>query len=484
MKILNIRNLIITVIGAAFIASVPLFVYARVPNDPSLNQIGGLELLQLPQAWDITQGTSNVVVAVIDAGVDINNPDLAENIWTNPSERIDGIDNDGDTYIDDVHGWNFVDNNNDVRPRSAGSATSTSRVGINHGSVIAGIIGAVGNNGIGGSGVNWHVKLMPLKILDDRGDGDTDLAVKAIDYAIQKKANIINLSFVGPTPSLDFIQAVRRAYRAGILVVAAGGNGSEGAVGVNLDNIPQYPVCFDDPLKEENWVIGVAALDARGLLAPFSNYGSRCIDLSAPGYRLPSTELYDPSTGRSEIYGGSWSGTSIAAPFVSGVAALVKSVQPAWGPDQIRKAILSTVDPIPGNVNHDAGLGSVNAYKAVRYAKQGGDGGLPTGFYIAPVKTARGTIAHIFDTQFKEIKSATISPLSVNAKIVTADFDNAGIAQIVAAVPDRKGSLVRIFQRDGKFIREFRPFGSAERGDMSIVSVDVNGDGADELFIG
>ncbi|MDQ5931782.1 MAG: thermitase, partial [Patescibacteria group bacterium] len=194
----------------------PSVVLALVPNDPQLNLKGGVESLQLPQAWDITQGSSDVIVAVIDAGVDISNSDLTENIWLNPKEQSDGVDNDGNGLIDDVRGWNFVKNNGDVRPIAA--AGETSRIGLNHGSVIAGIIGAVGNNGVGGAGVNWRVKILPLKILDERGEGDTDLAVKAIDYAIQKKASIINLSFVGPTPSLDFIQAVRRAYRAGILV--------------------------------------------------------------------------------------------------------------------------------------------------------------------------------------------------------------------------------------------------------------------------
>lgn len=453
-----------------------------VPNDPQLNLNGGVELLQLPQAWDISQGTSDVVIAVIDAGVDITNPDLIDNIWLNPSEKADGVDNDGNGFVDDIHGWNFVKNNGDVRPSQADPHAS--KIGLNHGTVIAGIIAAAGNNGKGGAGINWHAKIMPLKILDDRGDGDTDLAVKAIDYAIQKKVNIINLSFVGPTPSLDFIQAVRRAYRAGILVVAAAGNAAEGQTGTNLNMSPQYPVCFDDPLKEENWVIGVAALDDQGLLAPFSNFGNKCVDLAAPGFRLPSTIFYDPSIPASEIYGGTWSGTSIAAPFVTGVAALVKGVQPTWGPDEIRKALLSSVDPIPGNAAHDAGLGSINAFKAVQYAKQGGDGGLPEGFYVAPVKTARGIVAHMFDTKFNETKNFIVAPVNAGEiRLTSADTQGSGVAQIAATVPNSKGSLVRIFQRDGKLMREFRPFGKSERGAMSISALDLDGDGAEELIV-
>lgn len=461
----------------------PSVVLALVPNDPQLNLKSGVESLQLPQAWDITQGSSDVIVAVIDAGVDISNSDLTENIWLNPKEQSDGVDNDGNGLIDDVRGWNFVKNNGDVRPIA--SAGETSRIGLNHGSVIAGIIGAVGNNGVGGAGVNWRVKILPLKILDERGEGDTDLAVKAIDYAIQKKASIINLSFVGPTPSLDFIQAVRRAYRAGILVIAAAGNAPEGQSGTNLNDQPQYPVCFDDPLKEENWVIGVAALSEDGQLAPFSNYGSKCIDISAPGARIPSTVLFDPASGNNEIYGGGWSGTSIAAPFVSGVAALVKSIQPKWGPDEIRKALLDTVDPVPGNTTRAAGLGSVNAYKAVRYAEHGGDGGLESGFYIAPVKTSRGIVAHVLDSQFKQTKSFVVAPVgTADVQITTGDIQASGVSQIIAATSNSKGSLVRIFQRDGKLMKEFRPFDNKERGALSVFSTDLDGNGSDETIVG
>ena len=457
-------------------------VFAMVTNDPQLNLVGGVETIQLPQAWDITQGSSDVVVAVIDAGVDISNPDLINNIWLNPNEKSDAADNDGNGLVDDIHGWNFVKNNGDVRPSP--TSANASRIGLNHGSVIAGIIGAEGNNGIGGAGVSWHVKIIPLKILDERGDGDTDLAVKAIDYAIQKKANIINLSFVGPTPSLDFIQAVRRAYRAGILVVAAAGNAPEGGSGTNLNFVPQYPVCFDDPLKEENWVLGVAALTDLGALAPFSNFGSKCIDVAAPGFRLPSTMLFDPPSGNTEIYGGAWSGTSVAAPFVSGVAALIKSIQPTWGPDEIRKAILNTVDPIPGNTDHAAGLGSINAFKAAQYARQGGDGGLPEGFYVASVTTSRGVVAHILNTQFDEIKNFIVGPARAGEiHVVTADLHASGVAQIVATVPDRRGSLVRTFQRDGKLLKEFRPFGTRERGPLSIAILDIDSDGFDELVV-
>lgn len=456
---------------------------ARIPNDAQWTQDGSMPLIHLPDAWDYTTGTSNVTVAVIDTGIDIANPDLIDNIWTNPQDKPDGIDNDKNGYIDDVHGWNFFNDNADVRPDPTGNST---RIGVNHGTVVAGIIGASGDNGIGSAGVNWHVRLMPLKILDNNGDGDSDLAVKAIDYAIQKKVDIINLSFVGPTPSLNFIQAIRRAYRAGILVVAAGGNAPEGGKGSNLNNIPQYPVCFDDPLKEENWVFGVGALNDAGILAAFSNFGDHCIDISAPGSHIASTVYFDPGQGYRDVYGGSWSGTSIAAPFVSGVAALVKSIQPTWGPDEIRKAILINSDPIPGNDTRAAGGGSLNALKTVRYALQGGDGGLPAGVFLNVTQTKTGAAIHVIDSAFKDTKTFPVSTKRVSGAInvTSADINGTGVANIIATVPDAQGTYIKIFQRDGKLIRQFRPFGAKVRGALSIEARDLHQNGRESILIG
>lgn len=457
-------------------------VYALTPSDPQWSEAHGIAQLQLPAAWDVTQGSHSVIVAVIDTGVSIDNPDIAPNVWTNPLEKDNGLDNDHDGFVGDMHGWNFIDNTPDVLPHAT---SSSARVGLNHGTVVAGIIGGVGNNNIGSAGVNWRVQIMPLKILDDQGDGDSDTAVKAIDYAIAHKADIINLSFVGTTPSLNFIQAIRRAYRAGILVVAAAGNGAESSAGTNLDVDPQYPVCFDDPLKEENWVIGVGALDENGLPAAFSNYGARCVDISAPGRHIPSTVMYDPTKGADGIFGGSWSGTSVAAPFVSGAAALIKSVQPTWGPDEIRKALLDSIDPIPGNDDLRAGRGSLNVAKAIRYATHGGDGGVPDGVFVGIDRRGGQLFAKVLDASFKEVHTFPLATrvAAQNVHVVTADLSGSGVANLVVAVPDRAGSLIKIFQRDGKLLRTFRPFGTKERGALQLVSYDVNGDGNDELIV-
>lgn len=457
----------------------PAFVFALQPNDPLWKEDNAVDLLHLPEVWEKTQGSREVVVAVIDTGIDMTNPEISENIWSNPMEQFDGADNDNDGNIDDLNGWNFVENNGNVRPRA--TATSTTKIGMNHGTVVAGIIGAQGNNFLGGAGVAWRVKIMPLKILNEHGDGDSDLAVKAIDYAIKHKADIINLSFVGPTPSLNFIQAIRRAYRAGITVIAAAGNAPEHGVGVNLNMFPQYPVCFDDPLKEENWVIGVAALGANGLLGAFSNHGSKCVDIAAPGYKIPSTLFFEPAHNAPDVFGGAWSGTSVAAPFVTGVAVLIKSIQPAWGPDEIRKALIETSDPIPGNDTLAAGRGSVNALKAVDYALHGGASGSRSAV-AGIVYTKQGATLITYDETLKETRRILIARGKVaGASALVADVDGSGATPFVVAYTDAKGPLIKILQQDGTLIKEVRPFGRV-RGAVHIAVADVDRDGASEII--
>ena len=241
---------------------------AVIPNDPDYPLQTQFPQIGAPAAWDTRTDASSVVVAVLDSGVDITNPDLTANIWANAKEIAgDTLDNDGNGFVDDVQGWNFIENSNDSRPQLSAGATVA---GLNHGTVIAGIIGAQGNNGVAGTGVAWNAKILPVRVLDSTGSGSTVTVAQGIAYAVKAGADIINLSFVGSGVSPTLAAAIVEAQTAGVLIVAAAGNEN-----LDLDVTPQYPACYDG-------VLGIASVDSNDVKSSFSNYGS-CIDLVAPG---------------------------------------------------------------------------------------------------------------------------------------------------------------------------------------------------------
>lgn len=270
-----------------------------VSSDPSNSDLYGMGLIGAPQAWDISTGNANNVVAVIDTGVDYNHPDLAANIWTNPAEIAgNGIDDDGNGWIDDVHGINAYNNSGNPFDDNG------------HGTHVSGTIGAVGNNSLGVVGVNWNVKIMGLKFLGAGGGGSIFGAIKAIDYMIDAKSRyglnlkVANNSWGGAGYSKALEDAILRAHEAGIIFVAAAGND-----GISNDLAPSYPANYDLPN-----VISVAAVDSSQSLASFSNYGS-VVDIAAPGAAILST-----------LPGGNYaklSGTSMATPHVAGALALL-----------------------------------------------------------------------------------------------------------------------------------------------------------------
>ncbi len=363
---------VITVFFTVVILLYPsLFVSAKTPNDPNYslqepfyNQIGA------PAAWDYTTGTSSVVVAVIDTGVDILHPDLKENIWQNLKEIPDnGFDDDGNGYVDDTHGWNFVENNNDVGISAINEGDDSGAV--NHGTVLAGLIGAVGDNNFLGTGLNWHIKIMPLRAIDSNGGGSLKDVAKAINYAVNNGANIISISFVGDTDNFSLQESLNRARQKGVLVVAAAGNNRNDGTGTdNLSKMEQYPICADFG-DSEDWILGVTSVDKNDKLSEFANYGS-CVDISAPGEYIFSTQRYAPQyTQYSKNFGGPWFGSSFSAPLVAGAAALVKSARPDWGAKDIILDLLATADDIDGlNPGYagQIGYGRLNVGRAVARA--------------------------------------------------------------------------------------------------------------------
>ncbi len=312
-------------------------------NDPYLDKQWYLNKININGAWAKNSGSPSTVIAILDTGVDIDHPDLKDNIWINKGEIInDGIDNDGNIYVDDVYGWDFVAGDNNPRPDF--KEWWFTKEGINHGTIIAGIAAAVGNNARGIAGVAWEAKIMPVRVLDSAGQGDVLTVVEGIDYAVEKGADVINLSFIGTGFSKSLFLALERAYKAGIVVVAAVGN--QQAEGGNLDEEPLYPVCYYGG-EGENIVIGVAATDKEDKKTIFSNFGTKCVDLAAPGVDFWSTVAYNPGEPDfDEYYSGGWSGSSVAAPLVSGTAALIKSINPKLGASEIRSLLTANTDKI------------------------------------------------------------------------------------------------------------------------------------------
>jgi len=334
------------------------------PNDIYYPRQWYLPQIGAPLAWEKTTGSPDVVIAVIDTGVDTDHPDLRNNIWRNPSEiENDGIDNDKNGFIDDTHGWDFIDHTNDPRPSAVPPFSITA---LNHGTIVSGIIAAAGNNVEGIAGIAWRSRIMPLRVLDQRGQGDVSNVANAVDYAVKNGADIINLSFVGVGYSQALYNSLRRAYDSGVLIIVAAGN-SISFVDGDLEKTPRYPVCFDAKDKE-NWIVGVTATDTLDQRLNTANYGGDCVDIAAPGTMFFGAQVFDLKKGLSEPYGGSWSGTSVAAPVVSGVAALIMASDSTLTNKQIIKILLNSADPINfGNFDlaSKLGKGRVNVSRAL-----------------------------------------------------------------------------------------------------------------------
>lgn len=336
----------------------PNYMYYRqaTPDDPLFSQLWGMNQaanndIDAPEAWDIYTGDPNYRVAIIDTGIDFNHPDLQGNIWVNPGETPnDGIDNDGNGYIDDVSGWDFTGTglgtkfaNGDNNPQD----------GDGHGTHVAGTIAGKGNNAVGVAGVVWGAKIVPLKFLDDTGSGSTANAILAVDYCRINGIKLSNNSWGGGGSSTALRTAISNVGAADHLFVAAAGNSAW-----NIDGIlKSYPASYN--LANQ---INVAATTSTGTMASFSNYGLTSVHVGAPGNAIVST--YSTTVVGSTGY-ASLSGTSMASPHVTGVAALLRGKMPGWTVAQVKAAILSTVKPLTSLSGKTVTGGTVSAYKAL-----------------------------------------------------------------------------------------------------------------------
>lgn len=287
-------------------------------NDPESTKQWALEKINAAGAWKMSVGSQKVVVAVIDTGMDYNHEDLQANLWVNPKETKNGKDDDNNGLIDDVNGWDFLQNDND--PMDATGAMNPG-----HGTHCSGIVGAVGNNEKGISGMSQVVSLMPLRFLGENGQGDLMNAIKAVDYAVENGAHVISASFGATVPEAGakpLIEAIDRAAAKGVIMVAAAAND-----GKNNDNVSVFPA------NAKN-LISVAASDSSDKKPSWSNFGQAKVHVAAPGHEIYSTlpkNLYK-----------NLSGTSMATPLVAGLVALMKSVNPDLTLDQARALLQTT----------------------------------------------------------------------------------------------------------------------------------------------
>ncbi len=315
------------------------------PDDAFFPSLWGMEQIGMPLVWDAATGTGAVVVAVFDTGLDLTHPDLAANLWVNPAETANGQDDDGNGFADDIHGWDFYDNNNDPSDVNG------------HGSHVAGTIGAVGNNGLGVAGVNWKVRLMPVKFFGTNSfgqlEGYAQDAIEGMYYVIGQSlrgvpVRVTNHSWGGSGYSDLMREAFRIAQQNGILHVAAAGNDGN----LNNDTHPYYPASFD--LSN---MVAVANTRSDDSLHPGSHYGALSVDLGAPGSGILST-----------VMGGGYgnkTGSSMASPHVAGVAALLFDSFMDLTSQEVRQLILAGVDPTPSLSGKTVTGGRLNAAGSV-----------------------------------------------------------------------------------------------------------------------
>ncbi len=319
-----------------------------VPNDPKFREQWALTDrhfsvdVDVVDVWDQTTGAPDLVIAAFDSGLDYHHPDLTDNVWRNPREvPHNGLDDDGNGFVDDLFGVDVW----------AGDADPIDVDG--HGTHTAGILGAIGNNGEGGTGVAWKTQIMPIKFLSDSGYGSNDKAILGMNYMLMMKRdfgiNIVasNHSWSGAEYSQILDDLIAESIDLGILFITSAGND-----GQDNDASPTYPAAYN-----HDGVITVAATDRQGNLAEFSRYGATTVDLAAPGDAILSTEP-----------GGTYgmrNGTSMSAPFVTGAVALVKSLYPGASPAEVKSAILDGVDPLPTLAGKTVSGGSLSISGAV-----------------------------------------------------------------------------------------------------------------------
>lgn len=313
------------------------FVHAEgTPSDPRFGDQWGLTKIRAPLAWDVLSGDGSIVIAILDTGADLNHPDLQGNLWQNFGEIADnGVDDDGNGYVDDRWGWDVI------------RWDGTPQDDHGHGTHVAGIVGAVGNNGVGVAGVLWRCRLLPVKVLNSSGNGTYAGVAEGVYYAAKNGARILNMSFAGSDYSQllqDAITDVARRYD--VVFVAAAGNCASGGTGCDAVNPIMYPAAMEN-------VISVAATDSADQRGSFSEYNA-FVDLAAPG-----VSIYNAIRGGSYGYK---SGTSMASPHAAGLAGLIRALRPAWNREQVEAHMKATAAKVGGYAYDASGRNDYYGY--------------------------------------------------------------------------------------------------------------------------
>lgn len=457
-----------------------------IPNDTFFNRQWGLEFINAPQAWAMLEQASatptrDIVVAMVDGGIDFTHPDLKDALWTNPDETANGQDDDRNDLVDDLHGWNFADNNNQIKPLGK---TVVDTGAWEHGTIVASLIAGRGNDDIGIAGVAWKVKIMPLVILGEDGFGGTELLAQAIRYAVRNRADIINLSLEGQEADPDVAKAIQEATAQGVLVVIAAGNGHEGQ-GYDLDETPLYPSCHQGASNES--VLVVAGLNAEGARHETSNYGS-CVSISAPGQAIfAARPTYEADGNRVEVPGyGTWSGTSLATPLVSGVAALLKAQHPAWTGEQIARKIKASARPFESGVDsRGLGAGILDAERALSADDQDGDYGPWKLMASAP---GQSPSVWAVDEQDQVVFTLPVGnsgdKRGIRASWVRWDEDR--LPEIMVSTEGDETGAWRIYRRDGVLLSAGQVSVDQNdkiKGGVLLAVQDADWDGRDEILL-
>lgn len=496
-----------------------IFESSFLPNDAAYVEQWYYERLRSEEAWEISQG-DGVVVAVLDTGVFTDHPELRDRLWVNQGEIPgDGIDNDRNGIVDDYNGYDFADRFASPDPKTDSTGYFT-RVGIHHGTVVSGLVGAAGNNSKGITGSAFLSKIMAVRVLNSHGFGDTAKVVSGIQYAADMGADVINMSFFGFADSTLINQAIQYAHDKGVIVVAAAGNSLDGQ---DLNTQPGSPICALSG-SNVNYVLGVGATDAIDNRASFSNYGSDCVDISAPGVDIYSTQYVDGELGLRNLYGNDWSGTSFATPLVSGTAALIKAVAPGLSNDEIVDLLINNVADLNiQNLIHVGEMGSgvldmAAALEAipeenrqltrlvhredVNMLLDEQQDANPTDTIVAtPVETVadangvqllmvpakdQDSDVYVFSMPDMELlRSFEAYPFQFEGGIfaASANLSNGLDNEIVVAPGIGGGPMIRVFSSSGSVLSQFFVYEESFRGGLNMATADLDGNGIDEIIV-